>query len=96
MLLSKNTAVWYDKISLGPELPEDIISINGVAEEVNTLVEKEKEVLGDKYRSKVIVGGFSMGGSLALHLGYRVNRDLAGIFALSSFLPPDSTVYDVN
>ncbi len=40
-------------------------------------------------------GGISMGGGLALHLGYRFHQDVAGVFALSSFLNKDSTVYQV-
>ncbi len=40
------------------------------------------------------IGGFSMGGSLALHTGYHVNTDLAGVFALSAFLNKDSIVYE--
>lgn len=35
-----------------------------------------------------------MGGALALHSGFHVNTDLAGIFACSSFLNDDSIVYD--
>lgn len=46
-------------------------------------------------REKVIVGGFQMGGAMALHLGYKFNTNIAGVFALSSFLPPDSLLYDV-
>ncbi|NXI66327.1 LYPL1 protein, partial [Anseranas semipalmata] len=40
-----------------------------------------------------IVGGFSMGGGMAMHLAYRFHQDLAGVFALSSFLNKDSAVY---
>ena len=32
---------------------------------------------------------------MALHLGYRFLRDVAGVFALSSFLSNDSKVYKV-
>lgn len=35
-----------------------------------------------------------MGGALALHSGFHVNTDLAGIFACSSFLNNDSIVFD--
>jgi len=42
-----------------------------------------------------ISGGFSMGGALALHFAYRFCTDLAGVFALSSFLSENSSVYEV-
>ncbi|KAG8584413.1 hypothetical protein GDO81_008822 [Engystomops pustulosus] len=38
-------------------------------------------------------GGFSMGGAMAMHLAYRYHRDVAGVFALSSFLNENSVVY---
>jgi len=37
-----------------------------------------------------------MGGALALHFGYRFCTDLAGVFAMSSFLNEKSSVYDVS
>lgn len=39
-------------------------------------------------------GGFSMGGALALHSGFHVNQELAGIFTCSSFLNDNSIVFD--
>lgn len=35
-----------------------------------------------------------MGGALALHSGFHVNQNLAGIFACSSFLNDDSIVFE--
>lgn len=44
----------------------------------------------------LIKGGFSMGGAMALHLACRYHPDVAGVFALSSFLNKDSVTYQVN
>lgn len=41
-----------------------------------------------------ILGGFSMGGCLAMHAGYLLNHQLAGVFACSSFLNKGSIVYE--
>ncbi|XP_040841625.1 lysophospholipase-like protein 1 isoform X6 [Ochotona curzoniae] len=41
----------------------------------------------------LISGGFSMGGCMAMHLAYRNHQDIAGVFALSSFLNKASAVY---
>lgn len=35
-----------------------------------------------------------MGGSLAIHTGYHVNRDIGGVFVCSGFLNNDSIVYE--
>lgn len=37
-----------------------------------------------------------MGGGMSLHLGYRFVRDVAGVFALSSFLADESKVFKVK
>lgn len=41
-------------------------------------------------------GGFSMGGALAMHVGFRLMRQVAGVFALSSFLSHTSSIYQVR
>ncbi|KAF5914040.1 hypothetical protein HPG69_010199 [Diceros bicornis minor] len=41
----------------------------------------------------LLLGGFSMGGCMAMHLAYRSHQDVAGVFALSSFLNKTSAVY---
>lgn len=37
-----------------------------------------------------------MGGGMAMHLAYRYHQDVAGVFALSSFLSKTSAVYQVG
>lgn len=37
-----------------------------------------------------------MGGCMAMHLAYRNHQDVAGVFALSSFLNKSSVVYQVS
>lgn len=37
-----------------------------------------------------------MGGGMALHLAYRHHQEVAGVFALSSFLNKNSAVYQVD
>ncbi|KAJ8308474.1 hypothetical protein KUTeg_013348 [Tegillarca granosa] len=39
------------------------------------------------------VGGFSMGGAMAMTLAYKYHHDVAGVFALSSFLNHNSSAY---
>lgn len=44
--------------------------------------------------SMLLSGGFSMGGALAIHTGYHVNRELGGVFVCSGFLNNNSIVYE--
>lgn len=39
-------------------------------------------------------GGFSMGGCMALHIAFQVQRNLAGVFGLSTYLHYDTIVYE--
>ncbi|WP_455196803.1 alpha/beta hydrolase, partial [Kaarinaea lacus] len=38
-------------------------------------------------RDKIVLAGFSQGGAMALHIGLRETKGLAGIMALSCYLP---------
>ncbi|XP_031193847.1 lysophospholipase-like protein 1 isoform X3 [Mastomys coucha] len=40
-----------------------------------------------------LLGGFSMGSCMAMHLAYRNHPDVAGVFVLSGFLNKESAVY---
>ena len=48
------------------------------------------------FPSLLLEGGFSMGGAMALHLACRYHPEVAGVFALSSFLNKDSVAYKVQ
>ncbi|XP_029416325.1 lysophospholipase-like protein 1 isoform X2 [Nannospalax galili] len=53
----------------------------------------DDEVRSGIQKNRILIGGFSMGGCMAMHLAYRNHQDLAGVFALSSFLNKASVVY---
>ena len=76
-------------------MPEDKMTMEPTALALSQMLQHESEVSGIPL-SKTVVGGFSMGGTMALHLGYRLHPQLAGVFALSSFLHPDSQVYQAR
>ncbi len=81
---------WYDLIALGPTARQDEAGIREAAEHVLSLLERENERgVPDE---RVVLAGFSQGGAVALHQGLRHPRKLAGIMALSSYLPLADTV----
>jgi phospholipase/carboxylesterase len=60
-----------------------------------TVTEMLKRELGQGIPAeRIIVGGFSMGGALALHTAFHLHTNLAGVFACSSFLNHGSVVYE--
>lgn len=84
--------VWFDRYDITPEVPEHEESLNVISQEMQGLI---KTIRKDDNLPlhKIVVGGFSMGGALALHTAYRFSPGLAGAFTLSSFLNTDSAVY---
>jgi len=76
---------WYDIVSLDRLGFEDEPGIRASIGLVEGLVARE-ETRGIP-ASRIIVAGFSQGGAIALAAGLRRERALAGIVALSTYLP---------
>jgi phospholipase/carboxylesterase len=81
---------WYD--ILGGELQrrEDAAGIRQSALAVEALI--AKEVASGILASRIVLAGFSQGCAVALHTGLRHKERLAGIMALSGYLPLADTV----
>lgn len=76
---------WYDIIGRSDHDPEDAIGINRSAMAINALIEREAS-RGIAYE-KIVLAGFSQGCAMVLHTGLRFPHRLAGIMALSGYLP---------
>lgn len=76
---------WYDLYGLGLDSKQDEPGIRSAEELLAPLIEEQVE---DGIPSeKIILAGFSQGGALALHTALRFPKKLAGVMALSSYLP---------
>ncbi|XP_011859256.1 PREDICTED: lysophospholipase-like protein 1 [Vollenhovia emeryi] len=84
--------VWFDRIAISNQAPEHVESVNSMCQYVSELI--DREVAGGIPFSRIILGGFSMGGCLALHLAYRYRPTIAGCFVMSSFLNKRSIIYE--
>lgn len=74
-------------------VPEVKHSVDLMCEKASHLI--DKEVAEGIPLNRIAVGGFSMGGCLAMHLAYRYQRSIAGCLAMSAFLNDESAVYEV-
>ncbi|XP_046977471.1 lysophospholipase-like protein 1 isoform X2 [Vanessa cardui] len=83
--------VWFDRIDVSQKVPEIEKSLKNIEVHVRNLIKSENDI--GIPNNRIIVGGFSMGGALALHTAYRWESNLAGAFAFSSFLNDNSIVY---
>ena len=76
---------WYDLTGMEIVKQEDAAGLAEATEIVESLVIREVE--RGVPRSQIVVGGFSQGGAVALHYGFRCDEPLAGIVGLSTYLP---------
>ncbi|HEU4350927.1 MAG TPA: alpha/beta fold hydrolase [Burkholderiales bacterium] len=75
---------WYDILQFGGG-PEDAAGIRASQKILEDLIGQEKR-RGLTPR-QIVLAGFSQGGAIALHTGLRYSERLAGILALSTYLP---------
>ena len=76
---------WYDVLSLDLPRQEDADGVYASEQAINALLEREKQrgIPTDRR----VLAGFSQGGVMALHTGLRYPERLAGILALSCYIP---------
>ncbi|MDA8093122.1 MAG: alpha/beta hydrolase [Betaproteobacteria bacterium] len=76
---------WYDITDPDLRLGEDALGIRVSQDQVEALIEREKG--RGIPEARIVLAGFSQGGAIALHTGLRHPESLAGILALSTYLP---------
>ncbi|XP_064382096.1 uncharacterized protein LOC135331010 [Halichondria panicea] len=76
---------WFDIYSLGKDACPDIEGIKSASKKVHELLDFEIESTGVP-PERIIVGGFSQGGSLGLLAALTYPKRLAGILGLSCWL----------
>jgi len=76
---------WYDIASLTQEQPVDLDGINQSCLHIGELIEREiNQGIASEH---ILLAGFSQGGMIALHTGLCYPQPLAGVLALSTYLP---------
>ena len=81
---------WYDIRSFSAEGRTDAAGLAESTQRVNDYL--RNEIALDVPASQVVLAGFSQGGAVALHAGLRYPQRLAGILALSAYLPSPGTL----
>lgn len=86
---------WYDIQILGQVRIEDDAGIRGSASVIDDMI--AREVAKGIPAHRIVLAGYSQGGAIALHTGLRHAAKLAGILALSTYLPlPDSVAMEAS
>jgi phospholipase/carboxylesterase len=80
---------WYDILQLGGGA-EDEAGIRGSEDLLKSLIAREMK--NGMPSGKIVLAGFSQGGAIALQTALRYPEPLAGVLALSTYLPISQTL----
>ena len=84
---------WYDITSLDfAQREQDVAGTQSSASAIDSLIEQEIE--RGVPTNKIILAGYSQGGAIALYAGLTSRHRVAGILALSTYLPLADQVFD--
>jgi len=81
---------WYDIKALALEGPEDDAGIRESENIVRALIQVQRDA--GIASNRIVIAGFSQGGAVALQTVLRYPQRLAGVLALSTYLPLRGTV----
>jgi phospholipase/carboxylesterase len=76
---------WYDIFAIDPDAPEDEAGIREAASAIGAHVRSQRDQ--GIQASRIILAGFSQGGAMALFTALRWPERLAGVVAMSCYLP---------
>lgn len=76
---------WYDLYGLTPKSQEDEVGIIETQASIEQLI--QQEIDKGIPSNRIVIAGFSQGGAIALHTALRYQQPLAGVIALSTYLP---------
>jgi dienelactone hydrolase len=95
--LSSLTVQRYDILSLTDiNSREDEQGMLSSARSINEIITSEIDTSPEVGASRIVLGGFSQGGAMTLLTGLTSERKLAGLVALSSWLPLRSKLKSVS
>ncbi len=76
---------WYDILTLDKEGPADDVGIRASSDLLDALINREQQRGMDS--ASIVLAGFSQGGAIVMHNALRTQLKLAGLMALSTYLP---------
>uniref|UniRef100_A0A8C5BAT4 palmitoyl-protein hydrolase n=1 Tax=Gadus morhua TaxID=8049 RepID=A0A8C5BAT4_GADMO len=79
----------FDLMGLSPDSPEDEAGIKKASENIKAIIDHETK--NGIPANRIMIGGFSQGGALSLYTALTCQQQLAGVVALSCWLPLHKT-----
>jgi phospholipase/carboxylesterase len=76
---------WYDISGIGGAAAEDVAGFRQADAQIRELI--AREVSRSIPTTRIVLAGFSQGGAVSLYVAPRLEQKLAGVMALSTYLP---------
>lgn len=76
---------WFDVLGMKTGAPEDEKRVISSSKMIHQII--EDEIKAGISSNKIILGGFSQGGALAIYTAITFPQKLAGVFSMSSWIP---------
>lgn len=76
---------WYDIYGFSPDSPQDREGIEHSSQWIRQMI--EWEMSKGMPSERIVLAGFSQGGAIALHTAIHYDMPLAGVLALSTYVP---------
>lgn len=83
---------WYDITEIAIDADQDAVGIRDSEARLHALIAREQN--RGIAPERIVLAGFSQGGAMALHTGLRYPQPLAGVLALSTYLPLHDLIHD--
>jgi phospholipase/carboxylesterase len=81
---------WYDIVGLDRRAAEDVAGFQDADTKIRELI--AREVTRGIPAGRIVLAGFSQGGAVSLYTAPRLAEKLAGVMALSCYLPRESSL----
>ncbi|MDE2090326.1 MAG: alpha/beta hydrolase [Gammaproteobacteria bacterium] len=85
---------WFDIVKIGMHQPRDLAGMQASCAMLGALIARENA--RGIPATRTVLAGFSQGGAVALYTGLQYKQRLAGIMALSTYLPLDGFALQTN
>jgi phospholipase/carboxylesterase len=80
---------WYDIVGLGRGAVDDVAGLRQADAQVRELIAREES--RSIATTRIVLAGFSQGGAVSLYVAPRFEHKLAGVMALSTYLPCENS-----
>ncbi|KAF6041207.1 LYPLA1 [Bugula neritina] len=90
--MGMNMPSWFDIKGLSPDAPQDEVGLKKSSDLLRSIIDEEAKSIPSE---RIVIGGFSQGGAVAIYTSLTSDIKLGGLLAFSTWLPLHTKVMDI-